>query len=138
MLFPIIIAEAASGGGFTADQVATLLVAVVVALGGGGLIGRKVGKREALAARLEEPVPTVPTQNVPRPVTYDQHSALERRVRVVEADLKDLRDSNSREYKQLLEAGSAREERIMGKLDELISAVHQRIDKLVDRKGGPR
>ena len=93
---------------------------------------------KAKAVKLEEPVPTVPTRKVSQPPSWDQHEALAARVGNVEREIKDLRQENSREYKALLEAGAAREVRILEKIDQVARDWHGRLDALNPPKGGGR
>jgi hypothetical protein len=127
--------------GFTAEQVGALIVAVIVALGGGGIIGRVIGKKEATGTRLEEPVPTVPVRKVPGGVHYYQHEALDRRVGELEKDVKEIKDNQADQYVQILEAGQERELRLMEKMDGQTRELHARLDdqfgpRPVRRKGG--
>lgn len=131
----------ATGGGDADPQISgnwviTLIGAIFSGLA--LLLGKKMGKAEAQGMRLEDPVPEIPTRTrkISQPPSWDQHEALIRRVTVIESELKQLRDENSREYKQLLEAGAAREHRIMDKMDAIARDWHERMDKLITLKGG--
>jgi hypothetical protein len=104
-----------------------------------GLVFGKVwGKREATATRLEDPVPTVPTRKVPGIVTWDHLQPLIQRMDRLERHIDDVRKEQSDQFKELLEAGAAREQRLVDKVDDVARAIHSRIDDHLPRPRSPR
>ena len=94
---------------------------------------KKERQRQQGDVTLKSPIPTVPTQKVFGPPTWDQHVALEQRVTRSEAEIKDLREKQSKQLIDLLHAGAERESRIIDKIDSVARAIHARIDKFRDQ-----
>lgn len=109
------------------------LVGLIITTLLGGLVGKKIGKTEAQGMRLEEPVPTVPTRKVPGLVTWDHLQPLIQRMDRLERHIDDVRKEQSDQFKELLEAGAAREQRLVDKVDEMARAIHARIDDHLPR-----
>lgn len=128
------------------DWVKTFVVAVISAVFAGatslvvGLTkGRKKGqedeqKKQERHVTLKEPVAEVPVRKVPMPPTWDQHDALMKRVEVVERDVRDLRNDQAKQYKDLLDSGTERERRLTDKLDTLMRELHGRLDEIFKPK----
>lgn len=94
------------------------------------IYGKRQGLKEATNnITLQSPMPEVPFRKVDRPVSYDQHSSLEARVGRIELHLDSMQRDAAAQYKQLLEAGAARESRLTETLNEGLRAVHDRLDK---------
>jgi hypothetical protein len=111
--------------------ISTFVVAVIAAV-------FKVQADRAKAVRVEEPVPTVPTRKVPGAVTWDSFGPLVARMDRLERHLDDVRKEQSDQFKELLEAGSAREQRLLDKVDSMARALHSRIDEHIPRPRNPR
>lgn len=104
--------------------VTTFVVAVLAAV-------FKVQAEKAKAMRLEEPVPTVPTRKVPGLVTWNDLQPLIQRMDRFEKHLDEVRKEQSDQFKEILEAGSAREHRLTTHVDDVARAIHSRIDDLM-------
>lgn len=68
-------------------------------------------------------------------VTWADHINLVRRVDRIDTHLDAMRKESSEQFKDLLEAASGRESRIMDKIDDVARAIHSRIDSW---KGGAK
>lgn len=136
MLFELILANAAPA----VDPLDKILPWVTTfVLGVLGLVFGKVwGKREAQGMRLEEPMPTVPTRKVAGAVTWDSFAPLVARMDRLERHLDDVRKEQSDQFKELLEAGAAREQRLVDKVDDVARALHSRIDDHLPRPRNTR
>lgn len=93
----------------------------------------KVQAEKAKALKIEDPVPTVPTRKVPGIVTWDHLQPLIARMDRLERHIDDVRKEQSDQFKELLEAGSAREQRLIDKVDDVARAIHSRIDDNLTR-----
>lgn len=111
-------------------------VAIIPVLGTVWSKAKQAGKTEAQTTRLEPPIPEVPTRKIFTPPTWSDHKALCDRVKRVEDDVSDLRESQQKQFSHLLEAGAEREIRIMDKLDGIARGIHDRIDRIL--KPSPR
>jgi hypothetical protein len=105
----------------------------------------KQAEDQVKSLRLEEPVPEIPTRmrKVFNPPSWDQHVALERRVGVLETDLKAAEEKAAAQYLSLIEAGHARENSIKEKMDAQTRELHARLDdqfgpRPVKKTGGAR
>lgn len=97
-----------------------------------GLVFGKVwGKREAQGMRIEEPVPTVPTRKVAGYVTWDSFQPIVTRMDRLERHLDEVRTEQSAQFKEILEAGSQRSERLSTHMDDIARAIHSRIDDMM-------
>lgn len=121
-----ILATAASSG-ISAEQVGIIIGSIIIALIGGGVLGKKVADTQRV--RLSEPVPTITTRKHREPPSWDQHKELEHRVTTLEQAQAEFRRDLAQHYREMLEAGGARENRIMDKLDGIARGIHNRIDE---------
>lgn len=117
------------------------IISVITTLGGIilGLWGKKQHDR-AKAAETEtiikgQPIGVVKHQQA---VTWADHINLVRRVDRVEAHYDELRKDASEQFKDLLEAASSRESRIIKELHEVARSIHDRIDKITQPRGGAK
>ena len=108
----------------------TLVVAVIGALGS-AMVAYKKGVASATVTRIAAPVPEVPTRKVLTPPSWDAHKALCDRVATLEVETKELRRDMAGQYRELMQAGAAREQSITDKLDGIARGIHSRIDKLL-------
>jgi hypothetical protein len=116
-----------------ADQVGIIIGALITALVGGGVIGKKITENKM---HIEPPIPEVPTRKVNYPPTWDAHQALTHRVSRLEQDVqrmgedvKNIRSEQASQFAQLMSAGAERELRISEKLDAVANQIHRRIDE---------
>jgi hypothetical protein len=94
--------------------------------------GKRVGLKEATNnVTLQNPFPEVPVRKVDRPVSFDQHSALDARVARIEIHLDQIQRDQASQYRQILEAGSERELRLTETLNKGLRDVHERLDGLI-------
>lgn len=109
-----------------------ITVAIIGAVG--AVWARSRGQAEGRAEKvtLGEPVPVVPFQKINSPVTWDQHKGLMARVERLEITTLELRRDLAIQFRELLEAGAARENRLADKLDEIARSLHARIDKQME------
>lgn len=98
----------------------------------------KQAEEKVKSLRVEEPVPTVPTRKVPGAVTWDSFAPLVARMDRMERHLDDVRKEQSDQFKELLEAGAAREQRLVDKVDDVARALHSRIDDHLPRPRNTR
>ena len=111
-----------------------IVVAIITAIGaavGSVIIAWKKGNAEGRkqSVSVAEPVPTVPTRKVYSPPSWDQHQALMGRVETLEATTIELRRDQADMFRQILQAGAERENRLAEKIDHLIRKTHERIDQ---------
>lgn len=132
-----ILAQAA-GDTMSGEYAIRLIVAILVALGG-GLGTYHIGRRRALAVRVADQ-PVEVSERKPAP-NWAEFSGLSRRVENMERHMDELRDQQGRQYRDLLQAGHDRELRIMAALatmkdaiaDQItdgLNVVHRRVDGL--------
>ena len=105
------------------------ILAVLGALGtlAAGFYGHAKGK-SSQQVTLNSPVPTVPFQKVPGVPSWNDHMSLMARMDRMEKHLDDLRDEQAKQYKDILEHGSVREQRIVDKIDAVAREWHARLD----------
>jgi ABC-type thiamine transport system ATPase subunit len=72
-----------------------------------------------------------------RPVSYDQHHALDARVGRIEQHLDAIQRDQGLQYKQILEAGAERELRMTEFFGAGLREVHARLDKILEVKSNP-
>lgn len=111
-----------------------VLVAIIGAIFSGFalLYGKRQGIKEATNnITLQSPVPEVPTRKVPGAVTWDHLQPLIQRIDRMERHLDEVRKEQSDQYRETLEAGGAREHRIITHLDDVARAIHARIDTIM-------
>lgn len=112
--------------GVSPEAVGGIIASLVVALIGGGYLGKRSATTQRI--RLGEPVPEIPVRRVSSPPTWDQHTGLERRVSVIEQAQTEMRRDMAAQFRELLEAGGSREQRLSAKLDGIAREIHRRID----------
>ena len=115
--------------GVSPEAVGGIIASLVVALIGGGYLGKRAANVQRV--RLGEPVPEIPVRRVSSPPSWDQHIGLERRVGVIEHAQSEMRRDMAIQFRELLEAGGTRELRIMEKLDGIATGIHSRIDRML-------
>jgi hypothetical protein len=117
------------------EWVTTFVVGIIAAIGGVWLKAKSVGKVEGETSR-EVTIKNQPLQmtKTDRPVSFDQHSALDARVARIEIHLDRIERDRALQYKQLLEAGSERELRMTEVLAQGLREVHSRLDALLTRQ----
>lgn len=98
------------------------------------------GKSQRDRAKAAETETTIKGQPIgvvkhQQPVTWADHINLVRRVDRIDLHLDQMRKESSDQFKDLLEAASGRESRIMDKIDDVARAIHARIDNW---KGGAK
>lgn len=126
------------------------IIAVIgaVAAGIALVMGKAQGRKEERSARLEPPVPEVPTRKVSTPPSWDAHRALCDRVSNIENDIEGIRREmkedralHGQQFRDLMLAGGEREIRITEKIEGFANAIHRRIDDVITqpkRPGGGR
>jgi hypothetical protein len=124
-------ADAASGA-----SVLTIGAGAIAALGGAVaavIAAYRKGLKERASMTLEPPVPEVPVTMTRKfsPPTFYQHTALEKRVSKVEQSVDDLRREQAHQFQTLLQAGEARADRLLDKLDGVARGIHGRIDAML-------
>ena len=122
----------ASDGSVPGEVVVAIIGAIFTGLG--VLAGKKLEKA-ATASDVtikNQPVGVVKHQ---QPVTWADHINLVRRVDRIDSHLDAMRKESSDQFKDLLEAASSRENRIIDKIDDVARAIHARIDNW---KGGAK
>lgn len=121
------------------EWLTTFVVGIIAAIGGVWLKARSVGKAEGENSR-EVTIKNQPLQmtKTDRPVSFDQHSALDARVARIENHLDRIERDGALQYKQILEAGSERELRMTEVLSQGLREVHARLDALLNRSTPPR
>lgn len=92
---------------------------------------KKERQRLSGEVTLKPPVPTVPTQKVFSPPSWDQHTALEARMTRAEGEIKAVREIQSQQYVDILKHGQERETRLAEKIDASARVVHARLDELL-------
>ena len=94
----------------------------------GIILGHAKGKAAQEVSIKDQPVRFTKDQ---RPVSYDQHTALDARVGRIEGHLDAIQRDAGQQYKQLLEAGAEREMRLTEFLGAGLREVHARLDALL-------
>lgn len=110
----------------------TFVVAIIGALGAVWVKGRSTGRTEGENSR-EVTIKNQPLRMMKddRPVSFDQHSALDARVARIEIHLDRMERDAAQQYKQLLEAGGERELRMTEFFGAGLREVHQRLDAMM-------
>jgi hypothetical protein len=98
----------------------------------------KVQESKAKAMRLEEPVPVIPTRKVFANVTWNDLQPIITRMDRLEKHLDEVRREQSDQFKEILEAGSTRENRITTHMDDVARAIHSRIDDMMRDNHQPK
>lgn len=96
----------------------------------GVILGHAKGKAAQEVSIKDQPVRFTKDQ---RPVSFDQHSALDARVGRIENHLDAIQRDAGKQYQQLLEAGAAREIRLMEFMGEGLREVHARLNDLMSK-----
>ena len=110
-----------------------LIVAVIGALAS-AVVAYKKGVASTQDVSLRSPVPTIPTQKVSSPPSWDAHRALCDRVARVEETTHELRRDVASQYREIMKAGADREASLSDKLDGIARGIHSRIDAIVQPK----
>ena len=118
---------AETSSGMSPETVGEIIAAMVIALIGGGYLGKRAATIQRV--RLTEPMPEVPVRRVSSPPTWDQHHGLEKRVSFIEQAQTEMRRDMAAEFRALLEAGGSREQRLSSKLEGIAREIHRRIDE---------
>jgi hypothetical protein len=88
----------------------------------------------ARAVKIEDPMPTVPVRKVPGVPSWNDHSNLVERVGRMEDQVERMRSEQSEQFRDLLIAGTTRQEAIVKQLSDKIDQVarewHGRLDAL--------
>lgn len=136
MTLPLILADAAPDPMISGSWIIAVIGAI--AAGIALVVGKKQGRAEAADnnVTIKQPVPTVPMSKVPTPPTWDAHKALCDLVTALEQVTKELRRDIAGQYRELMQAGAAREVNISDKLDGIARGIHARIDDLMKPKTG--
>jgi hypothetical protein len=110
----------------------TFVVAIIGALGAVWVKGRSTGRTEGENSR-EVTIKDQPLRMMKqdRPVSFDQHIALDARVARIENHLDRIERDAAQQYKQLLEAGGERELRMTEFFGAGLRAVHERLDAIM-------
>lgn len=112
------------------EWITGLIVAVIGALGSAAVAYRK-GVASRMTTSITDPVPEVPTRKVSTPPSWDAHRALCDRVTRLEETTQELRRDMAGQYRELMQAGAAREQSLSDKLDGIARGIHHRIDELM-------
>lgn len=107
----------------------------------GTLLGIILGHQKGKASQsvtLSSPVSEVPTRKVSTPPSWDAHKALMDRVHSLEVITQELRRDMAGQYRELMQAGAAREQSLSDKLDGIARGIHVRIDDILKMKGPTR
>lgn len=111
-----------------------IVVAIIGAFGGIYLKARKDGENSREVTIKDQPLRMVKTD---RPVSFDQHNALDARVARIENHLDRIERDAAQQYKQLLEAGGERELRMTEFFGAGLREVHARLDALMSKLPPP-
>jgi len=110
----------------------TSLIVAVISSVGAAIVAYKKGAAAAQDVSLKSPVPEVPTRKVFTPPSWDAHKALMDRVTCLERVTQELARDMSSQYRELMKAGSAREQNLSDKLDGIARGIHARIDEYLN------
>ena len=111
------------------------------------VIGKKHGRAEAEEnnVTIKHPVPTVPMSKVSTPPSWDAHKALcdrmtrqEQISNELRGDLSEVRKDMALQYRDLMQAGAAREQSLADKLDGIARGIHHRIDEIINHQHDKR
>lgn len=112
--------------------VIALVSAIITALVGGGLYKYREGAKNSM--KIEKPVPTVPVAIRENFATKRELADVKSHVLRVEGSVAEVRREQSEQFKELLEAGEGRAERISDRMDSGLRAVHARLDRIYEKK----
>jgi hypothetical protein len=98
-----------------------------------------LGKYWGRTAERQERTVTISGQplqytNVPGVASLNDITQLTARIDRIEDDVRELRTDQAAQFKDLLEAGSSRETRLMEKMDSIAREWHRRLDDLFPNK----
>ena len=135
-MIPEILANANPDTPISGNWIIAMIGALAAAAA--AIMGKMQGRKQAMSARLESPVPEVPTRKVSVPPTWSDHKALldrmnrtEADVLRVEAELKEMRTLQSAQFQAIMQAGADRQQAINDKLDGVATGIHRRIDEIL-------
>lgn len=107
-------------------------IQVLLYLGGGVLlfqtIKEKMGKRGPV--EVAQPISARVTQEIP-PVSQEAVSGLARRMDHLERQFTELRETQGEQYREILQSGAGREQRINEHIDSAVGSVHKRLDAIL-------
>jgi hypothetical protein len=120
------------------EWLTAFVVAIIGALGAVWIKAKSSGRAEGENSR-EVTIKNQPLQmtKTDRPVSFDQHSALDARVARIENHLDRIERDAGQQYKQLLEAGAEREMRMTEYFGAGLREVHARLDALLNKLPPP-
>lgn len=109
--------------------ITTFVVAVIGAVG--AAFARKQGRQEAdqRSVNLKDPVPEVPVVLKQQFATRHELCEVRSHIQRVEQQVGEIRDEQRQQFKELLQAGESRAERLGERLSAEIRGVHQRVDE---------
>jgi|GEM_PF-4709768 len=113
--------------GVSPETVGAIIGSLIIALIGGGYLGKRAADNRI---RIADPLPVVTTRKQSTPPTWDQHAGLERRVTVIEQGQSEMRREMALQYREILESGGMREIRLTEKLEGIARGIHARIDAM--------
>lgn len=117
------------------EWLTAMIVAIIGAIGGVYVKARKDGEDAREVTIKGQPLRMMKTD---RPVSFDQHNALDARVARIENHLDRIERDNGQQYRQLLEAGAEREMRLTEFFGVGLRAVHERLDAMLKTSTTPR
>lgn len=131
MMEILTIAQAAPAGQVSGE----VLIAVIGAIFSGVslMLGKMLGKKEATAMRVESPVPTIPTMKIPAAVSWNDLHPIVQRIDRMERHLDEVRKEQAEQFREILEAGATRADRLTHHMDDVARAIHARIDGLMTK-----
>ena len=110
------------------DWVLSLVKIIIGGLTGGSAVWWITKRNTKQSVQIEDPS-KVQTERVYSPPTFWQHRALERRVGAIETRQDAMDRENRDNFLKLMEAGEARQNRLMDKMDDMKAAINKRIDE---------
>lgn len=116
------------------EWLTAFVVATIGAIGAVWLKAKSIGRSEGENSRevtiKDQPVKFEKSQ---RPVSFDQHAALDARVARMEAHHDAMQRDQAAQYKQILDAGAERETRLMEFFGAGLREVNLRLDQILNR-----
>lgn len=123
-------AAASAEGSVSEKAVIGIIGAIFTGLG--VLFGKYMSQKNDVTVK-DQPIGVMKHQPV---VTWSDHVNLVRRVDRIDIHLDELRKESSEQFRDLLEAASSRESRIIKELHDVARGIHERIDNISHPKGG--
>lgn len=111
------------------EWITGFIVAIITAVGGAFVAYRKGQASQQIS--LNPPIPTVPTQKVTTPPTWDQFLGHDRRIETLEHTVAEVRRDQAVQFRELLEAGATRESRLSEQIGSSMRTIHARIDEVL-------